>query len=81
MRDLPARDRGYGRDVEEARAVLRRLDRIADLERAGAEPAMLVAELRALLVEATAWSRGEGGADGERAVEDLRSALRKVGEG
>lgn len=58
--------------------MLRRLERIGELERAGAEPAALVAELRALLVEATAWSREEGGAGGVRAVEELRAALRRT---
>ena len=46
---------GYGRSVDEARAVLERL--------------------RALLVEAEAWSRIEGGEAGECAVDGLRSAL------
>ena len=64
--------------VDEARAVLDRLERIAALDRAGAEPRELVAELRALVDEATAWSRTEGGDAGERAVDGLRSALRKA---
>jgi hypothetical protein len=62
--------------VDEARAVLERLERIAALERAGAGSRELVVELRALVVEASAWSREEGGDAGERAVETLRSALR-----
>jgi hypothetical protein len=61
--------------MEESRAVLERLERIETLDRAGAAPVELVAELRALLEEATAWSRTEGGDAGERAVGDLRSAL------
>jgi hypothetical protein len=61
--------------MEEARAVLERLERIEALDRAGAEPAELLVELRALLVEAEEWSREEGGDAGERAVEGLRSAL------
>jgi len=64
--------------VEEARAVLERLERIAALERAGAGTRELVEELRALVAEATAWSREEGGDAGERAVGRLRSALRKT---
>jgi len=56
--------------------VLERLERIAALERAGAGPRELVVELRALVAEATAWSREEGGDAGERAVDELRSALR-----
>ena len=56
--------------------MLERLERIAALERAGAGPRELVVELRALVAEATAWSREEGGDAGERAVDELRSALR-----
>ena len=59
--------------------MLDRLERIAELDRAGAEPKELVRELRALLDEAGAWSRVEGGAAGERAVEELRSALARAG--
>jgi len=47
------------------------------LDREGAPPAELVDELRALLVEAEAWSRAEGGNAGARAVEDLRGALER----
>jgi len=55
--------------------VLERLERIEALDRARAEPGEIVAELRALLDEATEWSRVEGGDAGERAVEGLRTAL------
>ena len=61
--------------VEESRAVLERLERIDALDRARAEPGEIVAELRALLEEAKAWSQVEGGDAGERAVEGLRTAL------
>lgn len=61
--------------MEESRAVLERLERIEALDRAGAEPLELVVELRALLEEAEAWSRVEGGDEGEQAVGRLRSAL------
>jgi len=61
--------------MEESRAVLERLERIELLDRTGATPVELVAELRALVDEATAWSRVEGGDAGERAVGELRSAL------
>ena len=61
--------------MEEARAVLERLERIEALDRARAEPAELIAELRALIEEAEAWSKGEGGDAGRRAVDGLRSAL------
>ena len=61
--------------MEESRAVLERLERIETLDRTGAPPIEIIAELRALLEEATAWSRVEGGDAGQRAVGDLRSAL------
>lgn len=46
--------------MEEARAVLRRLERIEALEREGADAAALLAELHALVREAEAWARLEG---------------------
>jgi hypothetical protein len=55
--------------------VLERLKRIEALDRTGAAPAEIITELRALVDEATSWSRVEGGDDGERAVGRLRSAL------
>jgi hypothetical protein len=61
--------------VDESRAVLERLARIEALDSRGADPHELVDELRALLAEAEAWSRGEGGDAGSKAVDDLRRAL------
>jgi hypothetical protein len=61
--------------MEEARAVLERLERIEALDRAGAERPELLVELRALLEEAEAWSKAEGGEAGESAVDGLRRAL------
>lgn len=61
--------------MDESEALLERLERIEALDRSGAEPGEIVAELRALLREATSWSRTEGGDAGERAVERLRHAL------
>jgi hypothetical protein len=61
--------------VDESKAVLERLARIEALDRRGADSRELVGELRALLVEAEAWSRREGGEAGARAVDELRSAL------
>jgi hypothetical protein len=61
--------------VEESRVVLERLERIESLDRRGADPRELVHELRALLAEAEAWSRREGGDAGARAVHGLRLAL------
>lgn len=61
--------------VDEVTAVLERLARIEKLDAAGAAPAVVLEELRALLGEAEAWSRLEGGERGAEAVERLRSAL------
>jgi hypothetical protein len=61
--------------MDESHAILERLERIEELDRAGAGPGDLVDELRALLVEAEAWSRQEGGDAGAKAVEELRVAL------
>jgi hypothetical protein len=61
--------------VEEARAVLERVERIQALDRMGAEPSALVSELRELVREAEAWTRVEGGDAEERAVARLRDAV------
>ena len=61
--------------MDEYEAVLDRLERIRALDESGASPAELVEELRALLIEAEAWSCREGGDVGARAVADLRAAL------
>jgi hypothetical protein len=61
--------------MDEARAVLERLERIEALDRGGAGRAELLLELRSLLAEAELWSRTEGGDAGERAVSRLRAAL------
>lgn len=61
--------------MEEARRVIERLERIETLDRATADPAELLAEVRGLLHDAEAWVRVEGGDAGEEAVERLRSAL------
>ena len=45
--------------MEEAHALLARLDRIEALDREGAPPARLLPELRALVREAEAWARRE----------------------
>jgi hypothetical protein len=63
--------------MDESSAVLERLARIEALDRAGAETSELLGELRALLGEAEAWSRVEGGDAGESAVDGLRSALER----
>jgi hypothetical protein len=61
--------------MDEARAVLERLERIEALDRAGAGRGALLAELRRLLEEAEGWSSLEGGDAGAAAVDDLRTAL------
>ncbi len=68
--------------MDESEAVLRRLERIEELDRGGAPAATLVDELRALVAEAQEWSRREGGDAGEQAVGDLRRALERdmIGE-
>ena len=65
--------------MDETRAVLERLERIEELERSGATRDVLLGELRALVVEAEAWARTEGGDAGGRAVDGLRSALETCG--
>jgi hypothetical protein len=61
--------------MDESEAVLRRLARIDSLDAADGPAADLLTELRALLAEAEAWSRREGGDAGASAVADLREAL------
>ena len=63
--------------MDEARRVVERLDRIEELERRGAEPTVLLAELRGLLVDAEAWVRVEGGDAADEAVMRLRGALER----
>ena len=67
--------------MDEARAVLRRLRRIEALEREHAPARSLLAEVRALLVEAEAWVATERGeTDGaELALERCRNALASDG--
>ena len=61
--------------MDEARAVLARLDRIEALEREGAPPGALLEELRGLVQEAEAWARNEGGERAREAVEKCAAAL------
>jgi hypothetical protein len=61
--------------MEEAHAVLERLERIERLRERGAPAVALLGELRALLREAEDWAETEGGDIGEAAVESMRSAL------
>ena len=61
--------------MEEARSVLERFERIESMRRANAGPVELLEELRALLREAEAWVKEEGGDAGSAAVGRLREAL------
>jgi hypothetical protein len=61
--------------MDEARAVIDRLDRIEALGRAGARPAAILDELRGLVREAEAWVRSEGDARAAAAVDSCRRAL------
>jgi hypothetical protein len=61
--------------MEEARSILERFERIESMRRANAGAVELLGELRALLQEAEAWTRVEGGDAGEAAVAQLREAL------
>jgi hypothetical protein len=61
--------------VDEARAVIDRLERIDMLDRDGAPPAVLLAELRGLVRAAEAWARIERDERAAAAVERCDSAL------
>jgi hypothetical protein len=69
--------RGYVRPMDEARAVLRRLERIEALEREGAPARSLLAEVHALIGEAEAWVDAEGAGAGHavEALDRCRAAL------
>jgi hypothetical protein len=57
--------------MDEARAVLARLERIETLERARADPEVLLGELRHLVREAEAWARRECDPRAEAAAQRL----------
>jgi len=61
--------------MDEARAVLARLDRIEELDREGAPPGVLLEELRGLVQAAEAWAKLEGGERARTAVERCEAAL------
>ena len=60
--------------MDEARAVLTRLERIEALDREGASAPSLLAELRELVGEATAWAEREGDPRALQAAEALVEA-------
>jgi hypothetical protein len=66
--------------MDEARAVLARLERIEALEQAGAPADVLLGEVRGLLREAEVWVRTEtAGADlAEDALDRARKALHEA---
>ena len=61
--------------MDEARAVICRLDRIDALEREGAAAPTLLAELRELVREAEAWARLERDVRAVRAAERVEEAM------
>jgi hypothetical protein len=61
--------------MDEARAVIERLDRIDALERDGAPAPALLAELRELVREAEAWARLEQDVRAVRAAERVGEAM------
>jgi predicted phage gp36 major capsid-like protein len=63
--------------MEPADDVLARLDRIGELDRSGAPPAELLAELRGLLREAEAWTR-EGAKAEQRTASDRVDEAKEV---
>lgn len=64
--------------MEEAHALLARLERIETLDRANAPPELLLPELQALVHEAEAWARRERDPDAEAAAADCASACDAV---
>jgi hypothetical protein len=61
--------------MDEARAVLARLDRIEELESEGAPPGVLLEELRGLVQAAETWAKLEGDERARSAVESCDAAL------
>jgi hypothetical protein len=61
--------------MDEARAVIDRLERIEMLERDGAPPAVMLEELRGLVQDAERWVRIDGDDRARAAVELCDAAL------
>jgi hypothetical protein len=61
--------------MDEARAVIDRLERIGKLERSHAPPEVLLEELRGLVREAEVWARAEGDERAAAAVDRCDAAL------
>src|SRR5262245_18124682 len=68
---------GYRRDMDEARAVLARIERIERLDRLGTPAQVMLDEVRSLLLEAEVWVRVEAGdtSRAEGALERCRDAV------
>jgi hypothetical protein len=64
--------------MDEAHALLARLERIEALDREGAPPELLLPELRALVDEAEAWARRERDPAAEAAATACASACEEV---
>ncbi|HEY7396702.1 MAG TPA: hypothetical protein VH538_00255 [Gaiellaceae bacterium] len=67
--------------MEAAARVLARLDRLERLDRAGAVPHELLAELSALAGEAETWAREEGGGRALEAARELRRRTEGMSRG
>jgi hypothetical protein len=65
--------------VNEAQAVVERLERIAALEQAGAARPVLMEELRSLLADASTWSPPQEAGDGAR-KEGAAETRKKTGK-
>jgi hypothetical protein len=61
--------------VDEARAVIDRLERIEVLERDGAPPAVMLEELRGLVQDAERWARLDGDERARTAIDRCDAAL------
>ena len=61
--------------MDEARAVLERLERIESLEQVGAPPDELLAELRLLVREAEVWARRERDHEAQAVVARCAEAM------
>ena len=66
--------------MDEAEAVLERLERIRELDRARAPATQLLDELRQLVSEAEAWARTEGDARARAAAAELGAEVVRLEE-
>ena len=66
--------------MDEAEAVLERLERIRELDRARVPATQLLDELRQLVSEAEAWARSEGDARARAAASELGAEVVRLEE-